>query len=41
MTATWLLPVALLPTSWNAGDIYGPRLASEQDTDQIITLLEK
>lgn len=41
MTATWLLPVALLPTSWNAGDIYGPQLASEQDTDQIITLLEK
>ncbi|KAF8956081.1 hypothetical protein BDZ97DRAFT_1853534 [Flammula alnicola] len=25
LTATWLLPVALLPMSWDAGDIYGPR----------------
>ena len=30
LTATWLLPVALLPMSWDAGDIYGPRLASQQ-----------
>jgi len=29
LTATWLLPVALLPMSWDAGDIYGPRLASQ------------
>lgn len=33
MTATWLLPVALLPMSWDAGDIYGPRLASQQERD--------
>lgn len=26
LTATWLLPVALLPMTWDAGDIYGPRL---------------
>ncbi|KAF5312370.1 hypothetical protein D9619_002779 [Psilocybe cf. subviscida] len=25
LTATWLLPVALLPMTWDAGDIYGPR----------------
>ncbi|PPQ79876.1 hypothetical protein CVT25_002932 [Psilocybe cyanescens] len=24
LTATWLLPVALVPMSWDAGDIYGP-----------------
>lgn len=24
LTATWLLPVALLPMAWDAGDIYGP-----------------
>jgi hypothetical protein len=32
-TATWLLPVALLPMSWDAGDINGPRLASQQEKD--------
>jgi hypothetical protein len=26
LTATWLLPVALLPMTWDAGEIYGPRL---------------
>ncbi|PPQ99511.1 hypothetical protein CVT24_005301 [Panaeolus cyanescens] len=26
LTATWLLPVALLPMTWDAGDIHGPRL---------------
>jgi len=26
LTATWLLPVALLPMAWNAGDIYRPIL---------------
>ncbi|KAF8808048.1 hypothetical protein BYT27DRAFT_7223798 [Phlegmacium glaucopus] len=31
LTATWLLPVALIPMSWDAGDIYGPRLASEEE----------
>jgi len=31
LTATWLLPVALLPMSWDAGDIYGPRLASQEE----------
>ncbi|KAF4612215.1 hypothetical protein D9613_004099 [Agrocybe pediades] len=25
LTATWLLPVALIPMTWDAGDIYGPR----------------
>lgn len=25
LTATWLLPVALVPMAWDAGDIYGPR----------------
>lgn len=24
LTATWLLPVALIPMSWDAGDIHGP-----------------
>jgi len=24
LTATWLLPVALVPMTWDAGDIYGP-----------------
>ena len=33
LTATWLLPVALLPMAWDAGDIYGPRLASQQEKD--------
>lgn len=26
LTATWLLPVALIPMAWDAGDIYGPVL---------------
>ncbi|TFK70429.1 hypothetical protein BDN72DRAFT_896436 [Pluteus cervinus] len=26
LTATWVLPVALIPMAWNAGDIYGPAL---------------
>ncbi|KAF7784253.1 hypothetical protein Agabi119p4_418 [Agaricus bisporus var. burnettii] len=26
LTATWLLPVALIPAPWDAGDIYGPVL---------------
>lgn len=26
LTATWLLPVALVPMTWDAGDIYGPVL---------------
>ena len=33
LTATWLLPVALLPMSWDAGDIYGPRLPSQREKD--------
>jgi len=33
LTATWLLPVALLPMSWDAGDIHGPRLASQEERD--------
>ena len=33
LTATWLLPVALLPMAWDAGDIYGPRLAPQQEND--------
>jgi hypothetical protein len=33
LTATWLLPVALLPMTWDAGDIYGPRLESQQEKD--------
>jgi len=24
MSATWLMPVALIPMAWNAGDIHGP-----------------
>lgn len=24
LTATWLLPVALVPMAWDAGDIHGP-----------------
>ncbi|KAF9056011.1 hypothetical protein BJ165DRAFT_1521965 [Panaeolus papilionaceus] len=34
LTATWLLPVALLPMTWDAGDIQGPRIPkdpAEQD----------
>ena len=34
LTATWLLPVALLPMSWDAGDIHGPRLAPQQEKDE-------
>ncbi|KAG6899063.1 hypothetical protein C0993_001259 [Termitomyces sp. T159_Od127] len=26
LSATWLLPVALIPMAWDAGDIYGPPL---------------
>lgn len=26
LTATWLLPVALVPMAWDAGDIHGPHL---------------
>ncbi|KAF9453892.1 hypothetical protein P691DRAFT_657724 [Macrolepiota fuliginosa MF-IS2] len=26
LTATWILPVALIPMAWDAGDIYGPVL---------------
>ena len=33
LTATWLLPVALLPMAWDAGDIYGPRLAPQTEND--------
>jgi len=33
LTATWLLPVALLPMAWDAGDIYGPRLAPQEEKD--------
>ena len=33
LTATWLLPVALLPMSWDAGDIYGPRLSTQEEKD--------
>ena len=33
LTATWLLPVALLPMSWDAGDIYGPRPLSQEEKD--------
>jgi len=33
LTATWLLPVALLPMSWDPDDIFGPRLASQQEKD--------
>jgi len=29
LTATWLLPVALVPMEWDAGDIYGPVLLPE------------
>lgn len=29
MTATWLLPVALVPMPWDAGDIYRPVLLPE------------
>jgi len=31
LTATWLLPVALLPMTWDAGEIYGPRLPPKPD----------
>jgi hypothetical protein len=33
LTATWLLPVALLPMAWDAGDIYGPRTAPQEEKD--------
>jgi hypothetical protein len=26
LTATWLLPVALIPMAWDTGDIYAPLL---------------
>ena len=35
LTATWLLPVALLPMSWDADDIHGPRLISQQEKDAL------
>lgn len=31
LTATWLLPVALLPMAWDAGTIYRPILYPEQE----------
>ena len=31
MTATWLLPVALLPMAWDAGAIYRPILYPEPE----------
>uniref|UniRef100_A0A8H7YAG6 Uncharacterized protein n=1 Tax=Psilocybe cubensis TaxID=181762 RepID=A0A8H7YAG6_PSICU len=39
LTATWLLPVALIPMSWDAGDIYGPRppLKPEEITGEVHT----
>ena len=33
LTATWLLPVALIPMPWDAGDIHGPGLAPKQEKD--------
>lgn len=29
LTASWILPVALVPMAWDAGDIHGPRLPPE------------
>ncbi|EAU92314.2 hypothetical protein CC1G_00533 [Coprinopsis cinerea okayama7 len=33
LTATWLLPVALIPMAWDAGDIFGPKLPPEIEED--------
>lgn len=34
LTATWLLPVALIPSSWDAGDIHGPSLRASNEDEQ-------
>lgn len=34
LTATWLLPVALIPSSWDAGDIHGPSLRPSNEDEQ-------
>ncbi|KAF8167528.1 hypothetical protein B0H34DRAFT_792246 [Crassisporium funariophilum] len=33
LTATWLLPVALLPMAWDAGDIHGPRMLKPEEME--------
>jgi len=30
LTATWVLPVALIPTKWDAGDVFGPVVKPEE-----------
>lgn len=34
LSATWLLPVALLPMAWDAGHIYGPSLPKPEDAEK-------
>ena len=34
LTATWLLPVALVPMTWDAGDIYGPPLPPKSGSNE-------
>jgi len=34
LTATWLLPVALIPMPWNAGDIYGPPVRPQSEEER-------
>jgi hypothetical protein len=37
LSATWLLPVALLPMAWDAGHIYGPSLPKPEDTEKEVS----
>ena len=37
LSATWLLPVALLPMAWDAGHIYGPLLAKPEDKEKEVS----
>jgi hypothetical protein len=34
LTATWLLPVALIPSSWDAGDTHGPFVRPLDEAEQ-------
>ncbi|KAF8913218.1 hypothetical protein CPB84DRAFT_529743 [Gymnopilus junonius] len=41
LTATWLLPVALVPMSWDAGDIYGPPPPPKSNSEESHAAQEK
>lgn len=41
LSATWLLPVALLPMAWDAGHIYGPSLPKPVDAEKEVSKQSK